>query len=63
MFIKRTLFNALALLGPVFASFLNVAHAEETLLRPPASAIVKMPLDQLDPPRGVAAKDWKSAFC
>lgn len=63
MSIKRTLFNALALMGLVFASFVGVAHAETTLLRPPESAITKIPLDKLDPPRGVAAKDWKSAFC
>jgi hypothetical protein len=64
MFIKRhALFDAVALVGLVLASFVGVAHSEETLSTPPAGAIIKMPLDQLDPPRGVAAKDWKSAFC
>jgi hypothetical protein len=64
MSIKRYApFSAVALMGLMLAGFLSVAHSEEILQTPPASAIIKTPLDQLDPPRGVPAAEWKSTYC
>lgn len=55
--------GAVILAGLLLTSFVSIAHSEQTLLTPPANAIIKIPLDHLDPPRGVPAKDWKSAYC